>query len=67
MRELRRLFGHAPTQKNIEGTRWAGYQAIVEYLDHFSPAKEEATRANRVITSEQVNGAKLKTYELLAV
>jgi hypothetical protein len=49
VRELRRLFGHAPTQKNIEGTRWAGYQAIVEYLDHFSPAKEEATQANRVI------------------
>jgi hypothetical protein len=49
VRELRRLFGHAPTQKNIEGTRWADYQAIVEYLDHFSPAKEEATQANRVI------------------
>ncbi len=28
------LFSDAPTNANIRGTRWAGYQAITEYLDN---------------------------------
>jgi phage/plasmid-like protein (TIGR03299 family) len=27
----------AETQQNVKGTRWAGYNAITEYVDHFSP------------------------------
>lgn len=28
------LYANADTQKNIRGTAWAGYQSVVEYLDH---------------------------------
>jgi hypothetical protein len=64
---LTSLFQFAPTQANIQGTRWAGYQAITEYLDHFAPAREDKIRASRVLTSDQVNNTKLKAFELLSV
>lgn len=35
---LEGLFHDAPTNRNIRGTVWAGYQAITEYVDHFAPA-----------------------------
>ncbi|MEU5425925.1 DUF932 domain-containing protein [Streptomyces olivoreticuli] len=62
---LRHLFETADTQANIRGTRWAGLQAIGEYLDHFQPGSEDA-RAHRVLTSATVAGRKQRAYELLA-
>ena len=35
---LTHLFRQAPTQGAIRGTAWAGYQAVVEYVDHYAPA-----------------------------
>lgn len=35
--QLVELFAVAPTQENIRGTRWAGLQAVTEYMDHFAP------------------------------
>lgn len=35
---LNRLFVDSATNANIRGTRWAGYQAVTEYLDHAAPA-----------------------------
>jgi phage/plasmid-like protein (TIGR03299 family) len=63
---LRYLIRDADTQKAIKGTRWAGYQAITEYVDHFAPAKNGLARATRALTG---GGADLKSraFELLAV
>ncbi|MEU0558460.1 DUF932 domain-containing protein [Dactylosporangium sp. NPDC006015] len=63
---LRYLIRDADTQKAIKGTRWAGYQAITEYIDHFAPAASDAARATRALTG---TGADLKAraFELLAV
>lgn len=63
---LRYLIRDADTQKAIKGTRWAGYQAITEYVDHFAPATSDTARANRALTG---TGADLKAraFDLLAV
>ena len=55
------LFSNAATNAGIRATRWAGYQAITEYLDHFAqvPAGRDAAlvRAERVVSG---TGAALK-------
>lgn len=63
---LRYLIRDADTQKAIRNTRWAGYQAITEYVDHYAPAKTIELRANRAVAGP---GAELKSraFELLAV
>lgn len=65
--QLRYLFRHADTQANIRGTKWAGLQAIGEYLDHYAPAKTAEVRANRVLTSGELANKKQRAYELLTV
>lgn len=65
--ELHQLFSGADTQANIRGTRWAGYQAIAEYLDHFAPAKSDEVRATRVLTTAAVATKKQLAFELLSV
>jgi phage/plasmid-like protein (TIGR03299 family) len=37
--KLHHLFADAATQANVRGTRYAGYQAVLEYLDHFAPVQ----------------------------
>lgn len=63
---LRYLIRDADTQKAIKGTRWAGYQAITEYLDHFAPAKTDTIRATRALTGAGAD-IKARAFELLAV
>jgi len=63
---LRYLIRDADTQKAIKGTRWAGYQAITEYLDHYVPATGETVRATRALTGKGVE-LKARAFELLAV
>lgn len=63
---LRHLFRDADTQASITGTRWAGLQAITEYLDHYSPAKDPDVRAARVLTSADLGAKKQRAYDLLA-
>ena len=63
---LRGLFLDAETQQSIRGTRWAGLQAITEYLDHYAPAKDDQVRATRVLTSHSVAERKQRAYDLLA-
>lgn len=36
------LFQNSPTMDSIRGTRWAGYNALTEYLDHYRPVKGQA-------------------------
>jgi phage/plasmid-like protein (TIGR03299 family) len=64
---LRFLLEAADTQRAIRGTRWAGYQAITEYLDHKAPAKNEDMRANRVLTSGALADIKTRAFDLLSV
>jgi phage/plasmid-like protein (TIGR03299 family) len=63
---LRYLIRDADTQKAIRGTRWAGFQAITEYVDHFAPAKTDAVRATRALTGTGAD-VKARAFELLAV
>ena len=60
------MFCEADTQHTIRGTRWAGLQAITEYLDHHSPAKDDDVRAARVLTSHALGERKQRAYDLLA-
>ncbi|WP_370973942.1 DUF932 domain-containing protein [Amycolatopsis sp. cg9] len=60
------LWTSAETQAHIRGTRWAAFQAVTEYLDHFAPAKNIEVRANRVLVSEDVAKRKQAAYDLLA-
>jgi phage/plasmid-like protein (TIGR03299 family) len=64
--ELTRLWTSAQTQAPIRGTRWAGFQAVTEYLDHFAPAKTAVVRANRVMTSDDLTKRKQTAFDLLA-
>lgn len=64
---LLRLWHDAETQAVIRGTRWAGLQAITEYLDHHSPAKNADVRANRVLTSNALSDKKQRAHQLLTV
>jgi phage/plasmid-like protein (TIGR03299 family) len=63
----------APTQERIKGTRWAGYQAIVEYFDHVIPVQGSDgdaaadARAFRAIERHAVQEAKRSAFAALAV
>lgn len=63
--ELTRLWTSAETQASIRGSRWAAFQAVTEYLDHYSPAKNDLVRANRVLSSDDVAKKKQAAFELL--
>ncbi|XVV02687.1 DUF932 domain-containing protein [Actinosynnema sp. CA-248983] len=65
--QLMRLWTDAGTQHNIRGTRWAGLQAITEYLDHYDPARDAHTRALRVLGGSGVLKRKQETFDLLTV
>lgn len=39
------LFRNSPTLEHVRGTRWAGYNALTEYLDHYRPVKGDADLA----------------------
>ncbi len=48
--QLLQIWNDFDTNSDIRDTRWGGYQATVEYLDHFAPARGgAAVRANRVL------------------
>jgi len=59
----------APTQDNIKGTRWAAYNAVVEWADWAKPVRAkngnaEALRAERIMLGE-VDGIKNRALALL--
>lgn len=52
---VRRRAIRAADQAVLRGTAWAGYQAVVEYLDHYQPVRvredlRETARANRALS-----------------
>ena len=62
-----------PTITPIAGTRWAAYNAVTEYLDHFQPVRGARTsraaadtRALRAVTpGSGVETLKLDAFRLL--
>ena len=63
---IRYLARDADTQADVRGTHWAGYQALVEYIDHYQPAKDETARANRAV-SGAAEALKTRAFDLLTV
>lgn len=50
--EMVELFAEAQTQEGIRDTAWAGYNALTEWADHYSPTRgddREAARAQKAI------------------
>jgi phage/plasmid-like protein (TIGR03299 family) len=64
--KLRYLLSHADTNEGIAGTHWGGYQAITEYVDHYAPAPNDATRALRAVSANMAD-LKTRAFELLSV
>jgi phage/plasmid-like protein (TIGR03299 family) len=66
---LASLFHDADTQANIRGTAWAGYQAVVEYLDHYAPVRDTrhaaTARATRLLTSDEPAKTKRAAWSAL--
>ncbi len=68
-----KLWTSSPTIAPIAGTRWAAYNAVTEYLDHFAPVRGAATtgaaantRALRTITpGSTVETLKVEAFRLL--
>lgn len=68
-RTLEELFHDSPTNRNIRGTVWAGYQALTEYTDHFAPAvlgkhsnTLEEARALRTLTGDSAHNLKARAF-----
>jgi phage/plasmid-like protein (TIGR03299 family) len=71
MNTLSELFHDAPTNRNIRGTVWAGYQAITEYVDHYAPAvkgryarTDEEARAYRTLTGDNASTLKNNAFRI---
>lgn len=66
------LFWEAETNVAIRGTSWAGYQAVVEYIDHYKPSKanqwfsDVALARAQSSLSSAATSLKQKAYELAA-
>ncbi|GAA3733468.1 DUF932 domain-containing protein [Salinactinospora qingdaonensis] len=71
--QLGALFADADTNADIRNTAWAGYQSVVEYLDHYAPvrgadgAETAVARAERVITQPNVAALKRTAFSAFAV
>lgn len=59
---LTRLFVESPTNTAIRGTRWAAYQAVTEWTDHFYPVRGENTDEKRALRT--LEGRNDETKEL---
>lgn len=43
--QLLDMWHHSPTIQGIKGTRWAGFNVVTEWLDHFRPVRGEESVA----------------------
>lgn len=50
------LYQTSPTLEGVRGTRWAGYNALTEYLDHYRPVKgnQDVARAEGALEGPNV-------------
>lgn len=49
--EMAALFADAQTQSNIRDTAWAGFNALTEWADHFSPTRGDDKDAARAMNA----------------
>ena len=67
---LSRLWHDAATQHGIRGTAWAGYQSVVEYVDHHAPVRDKSdaatARALRLLTTDEPARIKARAWTALA-
>ena len=65
--EVIRLYKESPTLEGLRGTRWGGYNALTEYLDHFRPVKgqEDVARAEGALDGPNVR-VKANLFKMLA-
>lgn len=61
------LYHTSPTLDGIRGTRWGGYNALTEYLDHYRPVKGDAqvARAEGALEGPNVR-VKASMWKMLA-
>lgn len=61
------LYKNSPTLEGVRGTRWAGYNALTEYLDHYRPVKgqEDVARAEGALDGPNVR-VKANMWKMLA-
>lgn len=61
------LYKNSPTLEGLRGTRWGGYNALTEYLDHFRPVKgdEAVARAEGALDGPNVR-VKSNLWKMLA-
>lgn len=68
-----RLWRESDTLDAIKGTRWAAYQCITEYVDHFVPVRGGSgldvakVRAERLLNSTARPALKRRAFDLLSV
>jgi phage/plasmid-like protein (TIGR03299 family) len=68
---LRSLWADSPTLEGIRGTKWAAYNAVTEYVDHYHPMKgakgrdPEVARALQVVSGKS-DGVKKRAFALLS-
>jgi len=57
------------TMQGVKNTRWGGYQAVTEYVDHFMNVRgdgdRDALRAQRAVTSKPVETLKHSAFALM--
>jgi phage/plasmid-like protein (TIGR03299 family) len=63
-RTLIQLFTEADTQAKVAGTRWAGYNAVTEYIDHFAAATGKGATAK--MTARSLSAVDGKGFQLKA-
>lgn len=65
--DLLNLWAESPTLEGVRGTRWAGYNAVTEYLDHFRPVRgeESVARAEGALDGPYVR-QKAKLWSMFA-
>ncbi|SNR44354.1 phage/plasmid-like protein TIGR03299 [Haloechinothrix alba] len=64
---IRGLYSTADTQENIRGTRWAGYQAIVEYVDHYAPTRDDDDERRALRAVSGLTSLKSRAFHELRV
>ena len=65
-----KLWTSSPTVAPIAGTRWAAYNAVTEYVDHYAKVRttgdQAAARALRAVTiGSTAQGLKAKAFRML--
>lgn len=70
---LMHLFLESPTNEEIRGTHWAGYQAFTEWTDHYATIRGKRgdalveARARNAITDSTARWVKHRAFDLLSV